>query len=335
MKRTKPAETKLVICAWHNFTEWRAPAALAESVRRRWPRMNVVHVPDYSALNPELPNIDIFVGWSLRPEQFRLTRQLKWLHCTAAGVNQLMYPELRESRVVVTNASGVHAIPIAEHTIGMLIAMARHFPDALRHQLQHHWSQQDLWDAPLRPHELHGQTLLIIGLGAIGKELARRVRPLGMTVWAATRSGKGDRALAERILPARHLAEALPQADFVVVAAPETPETLHLIGARQLAAMKRTTFFVNISRGTLVDEAALIEALRQGRIAGAALDVMQQEPLPQDSPLWSLENVFITPHISGVSERMWPRQERLLLQNLERWFAGRALLNRVDLKRGY
>jgi phosphoglycerate dehydrogenase-like enzyme len=335
MKRTKPAQTKLAICTWHQFSEWRAPAALAEPIRKRWPRMKVVYLPDYAGLDAQLPDTDIFVGWSLRPEQVRAARKLKWIHSTAAGVNQLMFPELRESHIVVTNASGVHAITMAEHTLGMLIAMARHFPEMVRHQLRTHWSQQDLWDAPLRPHELHGQVLLLIGFGAIGRELARRVKPLGMKVWAVTRSGKGDRKLAECILPAKRLDEALPKADFVVLAAPETPETLQMFGAKQLAAMKRTAFFVNVARGTLVDEAALIEALHSKKIAGAALDVTQTEPLPSESPLWALENVFLTPHVSGVSEQMWPRQAKLLVENLERWFSGRALLNRVDLKRGY
>jgi phosphoglycerate dehydrogenase-like enzyme len=335
MKRTRPAETKLVICAWHQFTEWRAPAELAAPLRRRWPRMKVVHVPDYSGLDGELSDTDIFVGWSLRPEQFRLTQRLKWLHCTAAGVNQLLYPELRDSRVVVTNASGVHAPTMAEHTLGMLIALARHFPETVRYQARRHWAQQDLWDAVLKPHELQGRVLLIIGLGAIGRELARRVRPLGMRVWGVTRSGRGDRKLAERILPVKRLDETLPEADYVVLAAPETPETLQLIGARQLAAMKPTAFIVNVARGSLVDEGALIAALSERRIGGAALDVMQQEPLPPESLLWKLENVFLTPHISGVSDQMWPRQAKLLVQNLERWFAGRGLINRVDLKRGY
>jgi phosphoglycerate dehydrogenase-like enzyme len=297
--------------------------------------MKVVYLPGYEGLDAELPDTDIFVGWSLRPEQVRAARKLNWIHSTAAGVNQLMFPELRESRIVITNASGVHAVTMAEHILGILIALARHFPEMVRHQIRRHWSQQDLWDAPLRPRELFGQTLLIVGFGAIGRELARRVQPLGMKVWAVTRSGKGDRKLAERILPAKRLDEALPKADFIVLAAPGTPETLRMIGANQLAAMKPTAFFVNVARGSLVDEAALIAALRDRKIAGAALDVMQTEPLPPDSPLWSLENVFITPHVSGVSEQMWPRQSKLLVENLQRWFSGRALLNRVDLKRGY
>src|SRR5205807_753410 len=161
-------------------------------------------------------------------------------------------PELRASNVVVTNASGVHTIPMAEHILGTLVALARHFPAAVRYQLERRWAQQEIWDVPQRPRELAGQTLLIIGFGAIGREVAR---------------------------------------------------------------------------GSLVDEAALTEALQRRAIAGAALDVADREPLPPESPLWGLENVFITPHISAASEYLWDRQTELLLENLERWFSGRELLN--------
>ena len=335
MSRPTPSETKLLICAWHRFTLWRPPATLVESLRRRWPDMNVVHLPDYAGMDEELSDTDVFVGFSLRPEQFARARKLKWIHCTAAGVGQLMYPELRASGVMVTNASGIHSIPMAEHIIGTLVALARNFPAAMRHQLAGRWAQQEMWDSPLRPRELAGQVLLIVGLGAIGRELAQRVKPLGMKVWGVTRSGNALPDLADRVLPVSHLEEALPEADFVVLAAPQTPETQHLIGARQLAAMKPTAFLINVARGSLVDEAALTQALERRAIAGAALDVAAEEPLPPGSPLWRLDKVFITPHISAVSDRLWERQERLLIENLERWFSGRESVNRVDLKRGY
>lgn len=335
MTRTKPSETKLLICVRHPFTLWNPPAEIATRVRQRWPEMTVVHLPNYDRLGEEIPGTHVFVGFSLRPNQFALARKLKWIHATAAGVAQLMYPELRRSGIVVTNASGVHVIPMAEHILGMLIAMARRFPDALRYQLQSRWAQQDIWDAPLHPRELKGQLLLVVGFGAVGKELARRVQPLGMRIWGVTRSGDGDATLAERILPATQLDAALPHADCVVLAAPETPETHHLIGARQLEAMKPTAYLINVARGSLVDEVALVAALEQRAIAGAALDVTEEEPLLPASPLWKLNNVFLTPHISAASDFLWDRQTDLLLENLERWFSGRELLNRVDLDRGY
>ncbi|MGH9746976.1 MAG: D-2-hydroxyacid dehydrogenase [Candidatus Acidiferrales bacterium] len=333
--RTTPAQTKLLICVSHPFALWNPPSDMPERIGARWLEMRVVHLPKYDRLAQELPDTDIFVGFSLRPEQFPLARKLKWLHSTAAGVGQLMYPELRQSGIEVTNASGVHRIPMAEHILGTLIALARRFPDSFRHQQNSHWAQHDLWSAPVRPRELRGQILLFIGFGAIGREVASVIRPLGMRVWAVTRSGRAEEGLAEQVIPASKLAETLPQADFVVLAAPETHETRKMMGAREFALMKPSAYFMNVSRGALVDEPALIAALEKRQIAGAALDVASEEPLPPESPLWKLDNVFITPHMSAVSEHLWERQTDLLMENLERWFAGRELLNRVDLERGY
>lgn len=335
MIRTSPAETKLLICVWHAFALWNPPPEMPERIRARWPEMRVVHLPRYDRILDELPDTDIFVGFSLRPEQFAVARKLKWLHSTAAGVGQLMYPELQKSGIEVTNASGVHRIPMAEHILGTLIALARRFPDCFRYQQQAHWAQQELWNAPVRLRELRGQILLFIGFGAIGREVAKLIRPLGMRVWAVTRSGRAEEGLAEHVFPASKLGEALPQADFVVLAAPETPETRKMMGGREFSLMKPSAYFLNVSRGALVDEPALISALAGRKIAGAALDVASQEPLPPENPLWKLDNVFITPHMSAASEHLWERQTDLLMENLERWFAGDELLNRVDLNRGY
>jgi D-2-hydroxyacid dehydrogenase (NADP+) len=330
-----PSETKLLICVWHPFDLWRPPASMAEAVRERWPAMRVVHLPNYDRLEAELPDTQIFVGYSIRAHQLSWARQLKWIHSTAAGVAQLTYPALSESGILVTNASGVHSIPIAEHVMGMLISLARRFPDALRHQQEHRWAQQEIWDSKPRPGELHDSVLLLIGLGAVGKEIAKRAQAFGMEIHAVTLSGRGDTSLATRIYPATELEAALGQADYIVVAAPETPATHNLLGPRQFAAMKRTAFVVNVARGSLIDEAALAAALEQRKIAGAALDVAAEEPLPPASPLWRLDNILITPHLAAASEHLWKRQTDLLLKNLELWFAGRDLINRVDFSRGY
>jgi D-2-hydroxyacid dehydrogenase (NADP+) len=335
MIRTNPANTKLVICVRFRFSIWTAPPEMAARIRTRWPEMNVVHLPDYDNLDRELADADIFTGFTVRPEQFALAKKLKWIHSTAAAVTQLMYPELRQSGIEVTNASGIHSIPMAEHILGTLIALARRFPDCFRYQQQARWAPQEWWDAPVRPRELHGQVILLIGFGAIGRAVAKAVRPLGMRVWAVTRSGSGDAELAEKIFPVSKLDEALSQADFVVVAAPETPETHQMMGAPQFARMKSSAYFVNVARGPLIDEAALIAALEQRTIAGAAIDVASEEPLPPESPLWKAENLLITPHVSAISDRLWERQTDLVMENLERWFSGRELVNRVDLARGY
>ena len=335
MERTKPFETKLVICVWHPFTWWRPQPVVAETLRKRWPEMNVVHLPDYDRLPGELPDTDIFVGYSLRAKQLKDARKLKWIHSTAAGVAQLMYPELREAGILVTNPSGVFSVPMAEHTMGLILALARNFPDSVRQQDRANWSQQELWDKPQHLAEVNGQVLLIVGYGSIGRELAKRAKAFDMHVWGVTRSGKGDATNVAKIFPAARLHEALPQADYVVISAPETAETKHLIGAPEFAKMKRGARLINVGRGSLLDEKALHCSLETGALGGAAIDVAETEPLPADSPLWKAPNLFITPHTSALSDRLWIRQTALLVELLERWFAGSEMFNQVDLTRGY
>ena len=335
MNRTKPAETKLVICVWHPFTEWRPKPMMAEAIRKRWPEMRVLHLLNYDQLPPELPDTDIFVGYSLRAEQLKDGKKLKWIHSTAAGVAQLMYPELRDSGILVTNPSGIFSVPMGEHTMGLLLALARNFPDSVRQQDRARWSQQELWDKPQHLTELNGQVLLIVGYGSIGREVAKRAKAFDMRVWGVTRSGDGDGAYVEKVVAAENLNEVLPQADFVVIAAPETAETKQLIGAEQIRRMKRGARLTNVARGSLLDEAALIQALQSGGLGGAAVDVASTEPLPPESPLWKVPNLMITPHTSAVSDRLWVRQTALLMELLERWFDGREMFNRVNLARGY
>ena len=334
--RTEPANTKLVIGVWHSlFSEWNAKPVMAETLRQRWPQMKVVHVTDVERLPAELADADIFVGSVLRPAQFAAAKKLKWIHSTSAGVGQLMYPELRNSGVIITNASGIFSVPMAEHTIGLILALARNFPDTLRQQEKTVWSQQDLWDKPQHLAEVNGTLLLIVGYGSIGREVAKRAQALGMRVWGVTRSGKGDATHAEKIVPSSELNAVLPHADYLLLCAPGTAETNSLIGAQQLAQMKRTARLINLGRGSLVDESALIVALENGTLAGAALDVAQTEPLPASSPLWHAPNLFITPHTSALSDRLWPRETAMLLDLSERWFDGRELFNQVDFARGY
>lgn len=308
---------------------------MPETIRQRWPQMRVMHLPNYDHLPQELPDTDIFVGYSLRPEQLTHAKKLKWIHSTATGVAQLMYPELRDSGIRVTNPSGIFAPPMAEHTIGLMLALARNFPDSVRYQDQSCWGQQPLWDKPQRLTELSGQVLLIVGYGSIGRELAKRSRAFDMHVWGVTRTGKGDTTHAERIVPVAQLEEALPQADYVVLAAPETRETKHLMNEARIAKMKPGARLINVARGSLLDEVALLRALEQGRLGGAVLDVTGTEPLSPDSPLWKAPNLFITPHTSAVSDRLWVRQTALLMDLLERWFDGRELFNQVDFAKGY
>lgn len=335
MNRTKPNETKLVICFWHPFTFWRPQPVISETLRTRWPEMRVLHLPNYDLLPPELPDTDIFFGYSLRADQLQHAKKLKWIHSSAAGVAQLAYPELRDSGILVTNPRGVFSVPMAEHTLGLMIAIARNFPDSVRFQDKSTWGQQQLWDMPQQLTELSGKTLLIVGYGSIGEELAKRAQVFGMRILGITRSGRGETSFVEKILPAAGLLQALPEADYVVIAVPETAETKHLIGAKEISRMKRGARLINVGRGSLLDESALIAALESGHLAGAALDVTSAEPLPVNSPLWHAPNLFITPHTSAISDRLWGRQTTILVELLELWFSGREMKNVVDLARGY
>jgi phosphoglycerate dehydrogenase-like enzyme len=334
--RPRPEQTRLVMGVWHRFRLWHPPVWLVERIRQRWPAMQVILANDREAVEREIAEADIFVGVALAPAWVERARRLKWVHSLAAGVGHLLEGPLRDRpEIALTCARGVSAITVAEHTVALMLALARCLPQAWRYQQQRHWAQQELWEAAVRPGELYGRTVVLIGLGAIGQQIARRVRAFGMRVLAVTQSGHARPGAADRVFPPDRLDELLPEADFLVLAAPETPSTRHLVTRERLTRLPAGSFLINIARGSLVDEQALAEALRERKIAGAALDVTLREPLPTDSPLWGLDNLLLTPHTAAVTERLWSRQAELLLENLRRWFAGEPLLNRVDHQRGY
>jgi len=254
--------------------------------------------------------------------------RLRWIQMASAGVERALFPALRERDITVTNAAGVYGIPIAEHALGMMLALARGLPELTRRQERHEWKGVD-------GDELFERTAVIVGLGGIGREIARRCRCFGMRVLATRRHAGNPDPDADRVVPAEELASLLADADWLILCAPATPDTRHMIGAAELAAMKPTARLVNIARGSLVDETALVAALRDGRIAGAGLDVFEKEPLPADSPLWDMPNVLVSPHTSGSSPRSLHRVLRLFLKNLRRYLAGEPLENVVDKDAGY
>ncbi len=257
--------------------------------------------------------------------------ELRWLQLTSAGVDRLLDSPIIHSRLVVTTASGIHAVTISEYVLGAMLAFGKGLLKAHRSQQESRWSAYP-------PTELQGQTVGIIGLGAIGSRVAELARALGMRVLAMRRSvvsrtqGEGP---ADEIVPPSELLYLLGESDYVVLALPLTPESRHLIGEEQLRAMKPSSVLVNIARGSVVDERALIRALQEGWIGGAALDVFEREPLPPESALWKLENVLVTPHISGGTPRYMERAVSLFCENLRRYLAGDQLLNVVDPDRGY
>jgi phosphoglycerate dehydrogenase-like enzyme len=284
------------------------------------------------------PETDVLCTFRPPADTLALAPHLLWLALPSAGADGAIQAGLLrpDGQPIVTNASGVHAVPISEFVFGALLMWVRHWPAILQLQRDARWPDHSAWER-LRGHELHGATLAVVGLGAIGRQLARVGRALGMRVIATRRStlpGAEDPEV-DALFPLARLNDMLGEADFVVIAVPRTAETDHLIGPAQLRAMRPGAFFVNIARGSIVDEPALIEALRTGAIAGAALDVFEREPLPRESPLWSLPNVIISPHAAGSTDAYSHRFTDLFLENIARYRAGQPLRNIVRPERGY
>lgn len=280
---------------------------------------------------------EIYFGFGAPEGLVRAGECLRWIHSGTAGVSGAITPALRESGIVFTNSAGVHAPAVAETAIGMMLHFARGFDVAVRAQAAAEWRVEPFENVPTIARELSGATLGIFGYGGIGRETARRAVALGMQVLAVRRRGGGPVAdeHATVVNGRAGFERMLAESDYVLLAAPETRETRAVIGAAALERMKRDAVLINVSRGALVQEEALLRALRDGALRGAALDVFATEPLPPASPLWRLPNVLITPHVSGFTTRFWEREAALLLDNLRRYLKGQPLRNVVDLAAGY
>ncbi|MCX6050452.1 MAG: D-2-hydroxyacid dehydrogenase [Chloroflexi bacterium] len=258
--------------------------------------------------------------------------KLRWLQLWSAGADWLLrYPEITKLDLTVTNSSGVHAIPISEHILAYLFAFARDLPNAIRSQTEHKWRRSD-WKQIF---ELAGKTMVLIGVGAIGERTASMANALGMRVLGVRRDPSASVPGVEAMCSTDQLLEVLPQADFVVLTVPVTPETKSMMGETELRTMKTSAYIVNIGRGGTIDEAALIRALQEKWIAGAGLDVFANEPLPADSPLWAMENVIVTSHYAGNTPKYDERAMAIFLDNLQHYMAGEPLRNVVDKRLGY
>jgi D-2-hydroxyacid dehydrogenase (NADP+) len=327
---------KLLILTYHRLALWIAPPWFAERLRREFPDLEVDQLNSYENVEQHIADVEILFGISIRPEQFVAARKLRWIHSQAAAVHQLMFPELVNSDVIITNARDVHGPVVAEQVIAMMFALAKRIPAAVRFQQKHVWGQDAFSSGRSHSRELAGATLGLVGLGSIGRNVAKHASALGMRVIAVREHPEKEKPqYVDEVLPTSKLQELLTQSDYVVLSTPVTPETKGMIGAPQLAAMKPDAFLLNVGRGPLIDEAALVEVLRQHKIGGAALDVFDQEPLPPESPLWDLEDLLITPHTAGISEKMWERHYVLFSDNLRRYLSGQPLLGLVDKRSGY
>ena len=289
---------------------------------------------------------DVMLGFRVPDELLRHAPGLKWIHLLSAGADHVSSWIGKNGDVPVTTSSGIHATPISEYTIASMLAYAHRFHVMMRAQLRHEWQRRGFMDTI---EELRGKTLGVIGYGSIGRETARLADALGMQVLALKRNprerrdqgwcpaGLGD---PEGRIPLKFLGPDQCQAimgesDYLTVTLPLTPATRKFVGAKEIAAMRPGAYIVNIGRGEVIDEQAMIEALRGGKIGGAGLDVFEREPLEASSPLWDMENVILTPHMSGANRGYMEKACELFAENLRRFSAGAQLLNVVDPVYGY
>jgi phosphoglycerate dehydrogenase-like enzyme len=271
-------------------------------------------------------------GGAPSAEDLAEAQQLRWIQATSAGVEAFMTPELAERDLVLTNFSGIHATNIADHVLAMIFAFARDLKTLFERQRRHEWPEGD---NGLTTFEPSSQVLGIVGLGDIGEALAQKAHGLGMRVLALQRHPYNPLPSIERVITGDGLPEMLAEADHIVLCLPLTEATRHIIGREELAQMKRGAYIYNIGRGGLIDQEALLAALRDGTLAGAGLDVTDPEPLPADSPLWDQPNVLVTGHTAAATPLLWDRGIELVIDNVRRFLGDEELRNVVNVKAGY
>jgi len=284
---------------------------------------------DTKEIQKQLVDADIIAGDQGVFPSIKNANKLKWIHSFSAGVEKVLTDEVIKSKVIVSNSSGIHAIPIAEHVLGFMLIFTRKFYDTFKKQ------QEKIWEANQDLTELREKTVLVVGLGHIGTEVARLVSCFGAHVIAIKHNLKNKPDFVSKVYSIEQLGNVLPSADFVVLALPLTADTKHLFDMEKFKLMKRSGSIINIGRGGLIKENDLITALEQRIIAEAGLDVTEEEPLPKESRLWEMENVVITPHHSGLSEKCMDRTIDLFCVNLKAYIKDEPLPNLVDKKRGY
>ncbi|MCJ7606098.1 MAG: D-2-hydroxyacid dehydrogenase [Dehalococcoidales bacterium] len=281
-------------------------------------------------LDALLAEADILFGFIPPQDLIRRGPKVKWLQVTSAGVDRLIRHEVWNSSIMITGVSGIHATAISEFVLGTMLMFAKGALHSFENMQKHEWGRY-------MSTVLHGRTVGIVGLGNIGREIARLAKAFDMRVIATCRSIKkaGKARNVDVLLPQKDLKLLLAESDYVALAVPLTHDTQNLIGEAELKAMKPTAYLINIARGGVIDENALNKALKNKQIAGAGLDVTAREPLPADSPLWDLDNVILSPHVSGGMEDYMLRATELFCENLKRRHQGKKLLNVVRRKRGY
>ncbi|MFE6799347.1 D-2-hydroxyacid dehydrogenase [Paenibacillus chitinolyticus] len=292
--------------------------------------VSLAQFPTAEEAGDRLASTDILLtSGAFQDDWLLLLPKLRWFQSLSAGVDKLPLKKLDERGIQVTNMSGVHSIQMSEYALSVMLDFVRR-----SHTLKKSQSRKE-WNHRIRTTELHGQTLGLIGTGAIGSEVARKAKAFDMKVIGYSRSGRDREHFDDMRKGKSGLHSLLRESDFVVVIVPATRETENLIGAEELALMKPSAFLVNMARGSVINETALIEALRKGNLTGAALDVFREEPLPADSPLWEMEQAALTPHIAGNTPKYVERCAEILFPNIRRFIENKPLINRIDPEHGY
>lgn len=297
-------------------------------------RVDLVPSHDKENLKKIISDAEILVCFSVERKTFLAARKLKWIHCGSAGVDQLLFPEMLASKVLLTTSKGIHREAVSDHVMAMILAFSRGLVAGWNGKQKREWRPIDVMRQRF---ELEGRYLAIVGFGTIGESLARKAKAFGMKVMATkNRLKKGERAkCVDELLPKHKLNHLLCTADVVVLTVPHTKETHHLVGKRELACMKESAILINVARGDVVDERALVDTLSKKKIAGAGLDVFEEEPLDPKSKLWDLDNVTLTPHIAGARRDYYARVAEIFRINLNRHLNKRPLRNLFDKKLGY
>jgi len=286
-------------------------------------------------LKTKIDSLDILVAYKINEKIFsHSSKTLKWVHLGSAGIEQSLFPEILKSKTIITNASGIHAGPVSEFVMGMILYFSKQFLGCEKFKSNQKWAQ---WELAKKTIQLKNKTIGIIGFGEIGKSIAQKAKAFDMKVIATRRLQKKieNKKIVDELIPLSELTYLLKNSDYIVVACPLTPLTNGMISKAELGKMKSSAFIINIARGAIIDESALIHALKENKIAGAGLDVFENEPLDKDNPLFELDNVFLSPHISGNFPEYQHDVVVQFAENLNRYLSGKSLKNRVCKKRLY
>jgi len=299
------------------------PKTYVRKIQKTSVNVEILQSSDENELMRLVENADILLAGAFSIEMFRKAKKLKWIQTVGAGVNRFLFLEVVKSRVILTSAGGVHPVPISEHVIGLMLLFCRKLHFFVRDQEERKWERygEGLME---QVEELSGKTIGVVGLGKIGNEVAEKAKCLGMKVIATKRNANTPKPdYVDKLIYPKNLKELLAESDFVVLTLPLTRETKRMIGETQLKNMKKTSYLINVARGRIVQEDKLIQALKEGWIAGAGLDTFESEPLPQNSELWSMKNVIITPHCAFNSKESLERLVKTTIENIQAFAAGK------------